>query len=199
MSNLGSKFMNFLKLTDDDEFEDDFYEDDMDYDDRKELEKEEKRLMKERKKEAKRSGNISIDEDSYFDKEPRVSAATTAKRVTPVSSPRQTARKVVQMPASGSDMEVCIMKPTNIDEAQSVCSLLMENHPVVVNLEGIDTIEAQRIMDFICGCVFAIEGNMCQVSRYIFVFSPNEVDISGEYIKDLGSGDYNVEMITKGF
>ena len=52
MANGLSKFMNFLKLTDeDDEFDDDFYEDDYDYDDKKELEREERRLLKEQKKE----------------------------------------------------------------------------------------------------------------------------------------------------
>ena len=61
----------------------------------------------------------------------------------------------------------------------------MENHPVVVNLEGIDLMEAQRIMDFIAGCIYAVNGNMCQVSRYIFIFSPQGIDISGDYLKSL--------------
>lgn len=40
----------------------------------------------------------------------------------------------------------------------------MDGQPVVVNLEGIDIMEAQRIMDFISGCIFSISGNMRQVS-----------------------------------
>lgn len=191
-----NKFMNFLKLTDeDDEFDDDFYEnDDYDYD-QKELEKEEKRLMKERKKEEKRSSSASsYRNDSYYEKEEPV---TATKRT---ASYRSAGSKVVPMPSSGSDFEVCIVKPANIGEAQQVCDLLMNAHPVVVNLEGIDIMEAQRIMDFISGCIFAISGNMCQVSRYIFIFSPKDVDISGDYIKSLENEEsYNIAAFHKEF
>lgn len=193
-----NKFMNFLKLTDeDDEFEDDFYDDDDYAYDEKELEKEEKRLMKERQKEEKRTGAASSfrSNDSYFEREEPVAAP---KRTTP--SYRSSGSKVVQMPSSGSDLEVCIVKPANIGEAQQVCDLLMNAHPVVVNLEGIDIMEAQRIMDFIAGCIFAISGNMCQVSRYIFIFSPKDIDISGDYIKSLENEEsYNIAAFNREF
>ena len=192
-----NKFMNFLKLTDeDDEFEDDFYDDDDYAYDQKELEKEEKRLMKERQKEEKRTGSASsFRNDSYFEKEEPVVAP---KRTTP--SYRPSSSKVVQMPSSSSDLEVCIVKPANIGEAQQVCDLLMNAHPVVVNLEGIDIMEAQRIMDFIAGCIFAISGNMCQVSRYIFIFSPKDIDISGDYIKSLENEEsYNIAAFNREF
>lgn len=193
MANGLSKFMNFLKLTDeDDEFDDDFYDDEYDYNDQKELEKEEKRLMKEKKKEEKRNSFAYRDND-YYEKEESV----TPRRS---SSYRSSGSKVVQMPSSGSDMEVCIVKPANIGEAQQVCELLMNSHPVVVNLEGIDIMEAQRIMDFISGCIFAVTGNMCQVSRYIFIFSPKDVDISGDYIKSLENEEsYNIATFNKEF
>ena len=196
-----NKFMNFLKLTDeDDEFDDDFY-DDEDYDyDRKELEKEEKRLMKERKKEEKRNASSASSYrdrgDRYYDREEPAPAAP--KRSTGYRS--TAGGKVVQMPSSTSELEVCIVKPANIGEAQQVCDLLMDTHAVVVNLEGIDIMEAQRIMDFISGCIFAISGNMCQVSRYIFIFSPKDVEISGDYIKSLENEEsYNIAAFHKEF
>lgn len=195
MANGLSKFMNFLKLTDeDDEFDDDFYDDEYDYDDQKELEKEEKRLLKEQKREEKRV--TPRRNDTYYEKEEPVAPAP--KRT--VSYRSSNSSKVVQMPSSGSDLEVCIVKPANIGEAQQVCDLLMNNHPVVVNLEGIDIMEAQRIMDFISGCIFAISGNMCQVSRYIFIFSPKDVDISGDYIKSLENEEsYNIATFNREF
>ena len=62
----------------------------------------------------------------------------------------------------------------------------MDGQPVVVNLEGIDIMEAQRIMDF--------------VSRYIFVFSPKNIDISGDYIKNMAEGDgFNIPTLNKEF
>ena len=65
---------------------------------------------------------------------------------------------------------------------------------------SIDLMEAQRIMDFISGCIFAISGNMCQVSRFIFIFSPNGVEISGDYIKSLETEEsYNIASFNKEF
>ena len=191
-----NKFMNFLKLTDeDDEFDDDFYEDDDAYDE-KELAREEKRLMKERKKEDRQAGSFSARRDNtYIERDEPV---MMPKR--PVQAARSSGSKVVSMPSANNDMEVCIVKPANIGESQQVCDILMNSHPVVVNLEGIDIMEAQRIMDFIAGCIFAISGNMCQVSRYIFVFSPKDVDISGDYIKSLENEEsYNIAAFNREF
>lgn len=190
-----NRIMNFLKLTDeDDEFDDDIYDDEYDYADQQELEKEEKRYLKEKRKEERRNGGMARKEESYYEPE-RVSAPKKT------SFHATSANKVVQMPASsGTDMEVCIVKPANVGEAQQVCSLLMENHPVVVNLEGIDLMEAQRIMDFIAGCIYAVNGNMCQVSRYIFIFSPQDIDISGDYLKSLETEEsYNIAAFNQEF
>ena len=198
MAGLG-KLMNFLKLTDEDDvFEDVYYNDDYAYD-QKEMEREEKRLLKEQRREERRAAAFRErpeKEEAYYEEEPAP---------TPVSKKTNTYRsvsgsKVVQMPATSGDMEVCIVKPSNIDEAQQVCTLLMEAHPVVVNLEGIDVMEAQRIMDFVAGCIYAVSGNMCQVSRYIFIFSPKDIDISGDYLKSLENEEiYNIASFGKDF
>lgn len=206
MANGLGKLMNFLKLTDeDDEFDDDFYDD---YDDglsQRDLEREEKRLAREKRREEKRTPSYrepsySREEDDFtYERETTASAAP--RRASTASFRSASSGKVVQMPSSsGGDMEVCIVKPANIGEAQQVCTLLMEEHPVVVNLEGIDLMEAQRIMDFISGCIYAISGNMCQVSRYIFIFSPKDIDISGDYIKSLENEEsYNIASFSKEF
>ncbi|MCD7825779.1 MAG: cell division protein SepF [Clostridiaceae bacterium] len=196
MANGINKLMNFLKLTDeDDEFDDDLYDDEYDYEDQKELEREEKRLQKERRKEEKRTmSSASYRNEMDYEEDTPVIPKRSSYRSSSSGS------KVVQMPSSSHDMEVCIVKPSNIGESQQVCDLLMGSHPVIVNLEGIDIMEAQRIMDFISGCIFAISGNMCQVSRYIFIFSPKDVDISGDYIKSLENEEsYNMANFHKEF
>ena len=43
---------------------------------------------------------------------------------------------------------------------------------------GFDPDDAQRIMDFISGCIYAINGKYHQISKYIFIFTPENVDIS---------------------
>lgn len=77
-------------------------------------------------------------------------------------------------------MEVSIIKPNTFEDSQNICNMLLSGRPVVVNLEGFDPDDAQRIMDFISGCIYAIKGQYHQISKYIFIFSPENVDISGD-------------------
>lgn len=86
--------------------------------------------------------------------------------------------KVVSM--NRSAMEVNVIKPHSFEDSQEICNMLLSNRPVIVNLEGFDPDDAQRIMDFISGCIYAINGKYHQISKYIFIFSPENVDISGD-------------------
>ncbi len=189
------KFMNFLKLTDEDDYdEDEFYDDyDDDYDD-KELKREEKRIQREQKREEKKGTSYSHkDYGSDYD-EP---VSFNARK----SSPRTSAGKVVPIHPASSDVEVNIVKPANFGESQQICQILLDGQPVVVNLEGMDLVEAQRIMDFISGCIYSIAGNMRSVSRFIFIFSPKNIDISGDYIKSVTTSDevINIPTLNKEF
>ena len=81
--------------------------------------------------------------------------------------------KVVSL--NRSMMEVKIIQPTSFEDSQEICNTLLEAKPVVVNLEGFDPDDAQRIMDFISGCIYAINGKYHQISKYIFIFTPENV------------------------
>lgn len=93
--------------------------------------------------------------------------------------------KVVPM-NNRSMMEVNIIKPKSFEDSQNICNVLLSNHPVVVNLEGFDPDDAQRIMDFVSGCIYSINGKYHQISKYIFIFSPENVDISGDSLSFAG-------------
>lgn len=84
------------------------------------------------------------------------------------------------VPMNRSTMEVNVIKPHSFEDSQEICNMLLSNRPVIVNLEGFDPDDAQRIMDFISGCIYAINGKYHQISKYIFIFSPENVDISGD-------------------
>ena len=84
------------------------------------------------------------------------------------------------VPMNRTMMEVSIIKPTTFEDSQNICNMLLSGRPVVVNLEGFDPDDAQRIMDFISGCIYSIKGQNHQISKYIFIFTPENVDISGD-------------------
>ncbi|WP_026651189.1 cell division protein SepF [Butyrivibrio proteoclasticus] len=82
---------------------------------------------------------------------------------------------------SAAGMEVCVIKPTSVEDAREITETLLANRTVVLNLEGLDVDIAQRIIDFTSGSCFAISGNLQKISRYIFIITPSSVDISGDF------------------
>ena len=81
------------------------------------------------------------------------------------------------------------MEPNSFEEAQSIADQLKNRRPVIVNLENAEKVLAKRIVDFISGTTYALNGNMQKVGNGIFLFVPTNVDISGEMrdeLKDKG-------------
>ena len=157
------KFLNYMKLNDDDE--DDYYDDD--YMDDDEIEE----------PAPKKSATVRVVEEDTKEERPARKAAQP--KVTPI---RQNVRKV-----AGNGMEVCVIKPTTVEDAREITETLLSNRTVVLNLEGLDVDIAQRIIDFTSGSCFAISGNLQKISHYIFIITPASVDISGDF-QDLISG-----------
>ena len=90
-------------------------------------------------------------------------------------------------------MEVCVIKPTSVEEAREITETLLANRTVVLNLEGLDVDIAQRIIDFTSGSCFAIGGNLQKISHYIFIITPASVDISGDF-QDIFGGSFEMPI-----
>jgi cell division inhibitor SepF len=87
--------------------------------------------------------------------------------------------KVVNIHSS-TQFKVVIMQPESFDDAQDICDHLKNKKPIVINLEDVDKEAAQRIVDFLSGSVYALDGNIQKVSGGIFLIAPNNVVIMGE-------------------
>ena len=163
------KFLNVMRLNPDEE--EDFFNEDYDFDeDDIELEKPAKSNFKAKKEK----------EEEFVDDYKEKPVKTTPK-VTPI---RQSKRN-----ASGSTMEVCVIKPTSVEDAREITETLLNNRTVVLNVEGLDVEVAQRIIDFTSGSTFAISGNLQKISNYIFIITPASVDISGDFLSLVDSFD----------
>ena len=122
-------------------------------------------------------------EDTYEDEKP---AKIVSQKVTPIRSVKR---------APGPGMEVCVIKPTSVDDAREITETLLNNQTVVLNLENLDVEIAQRIIDFASGSTYAISGNLQKISNYIFIITPACVDISGDF-QEIVSGTFNVPPIS---
>ena len=85
-----------------------------------------------------------------------------------------------------------VMKPTSFDDASSICDVLRNGKAIIVNFEGFSPAISQRIMDFVCGCIYAIDGQILQISGFIFIVAPKDMDITGDYTAFLQQDSFGV-------
>ena len=115
-------------------------------------------------------------------------ASTAAPRRRPLieSEPKKTAREprlqgggeTVPMPNVAA-MKMIVYHPVSYEDAQNIIDNLKARKPVIVNMEELDVACAQRILDFISGAIYAINGTIAKISRGIFVVAPTNYDVIG--------------------
>lgn len=107
----------------------------------------------------------------------------------PVRPTRNSRNNIVAMRSSSKGgMEVCMIKPTSVDDGVEICDTLRSGRTVVINLEGIPTDVAQRIIDFASGACYAMNGNMQPISNFIVLATPKHVELTGDF-NDMMSGN----------
>ena len=156
-----SKLMDTMRLNDD-ENEDYFLDDDYEDEDR-----------------PARKGFFKKSDDDFDDD------YDSAEQARPRFLPRPAGNKVVSMRRS---MEVSLVKPTSMDDAKEICDYLLAGKAVVLNMEGIHTEVAQRIIDFTSGATYSMNGNLQKISNYIFIATPQTVELSGDFQDILAAG-----------
>ena len=85
-------------------------------------------------------------------------------------------------------MEVTMIKPTSMDDSRDICDYLLSGKAVVLNMEGIHMETAQRIIDFTSGATYSMNGNLQKISNYIFIATPDSVELSGDFQDILSAG-----------
>lgn len=195
------KFLDAIRLNDDFDDDDEFFDD------------EELEAMDEEKPKRRFFKKLEEDDDEYDDFEDDY-VKPTKKKKEPIEKPdkqpkvtktteRQTSSKVTPMRNSKkqnavSSMEVCVIKPTSMEDTREIADTLLDHCTVVLNLEGIDVEVAQRIIDFSSGSCYSIGGRLQKISSYIFILTPSSVEISGDFQEILNSS-FDVPSVRTNF
>lgn len=173
------KFLNIMKLDDEDEYDDyDEFDEEDDYDD----DAPKRSFFKKKEK------DYDYDLEDAIVKETKTASKPVASKVTPISRRR----------SNGNSMEVCVIKPTSFEDSREITETLLSGRAVVLNFEGLDRDLAQRILDYTCGTCVAIDGNLRKVSNYIIIVTPKSVDISGD-LQDFLTDAFEVPGIKTDF
>ena len=97
-------------------------------------------------------------------------------------------------------MELTLVKPTDMADAQQISDCLLEGKTVVLNMESIlSSGLAQRILDFTSGATYSLNGKLQRVSDGIFIVTPPSVDLSGDFhnllsSESLGNSAFGMRM-----
>lgn len=78
-----------------------------------------------------------------------------------------------------SPFKLVVIEPQSFEECPKLVDSLKSRRPVIINLEKIESESARKIFDFLSGATYALNGNVQKVANNIFVFAPENVDITG--------------------
>jgi cell division inhibitor SepF len=81
---------------------------------------------------------------------------------------------------SQKNIRVVVCEPKVFEDCQSIADNLKNRRPVIVNLEEVNKELAKRVVDFVSGCTYALNGGTQKVGNGIFLFVPNNIDITAE-------------------
>lgn len=174
-------FLDFFKmkdLDDDDEFDDDLFDDDDDDDD-----DEDDYVVRRNNRRQPQQTQASSSYAQPRQAQSSYSAATrqpsSQGRVVDFNSRPQRSENY------RGKSEVYVIRPQEISEAQTVADCLKQGKTIVVNMEGVELAPAQRIIDFIGGACYAIDGTLQAISANIFIAAPNSIEVSGDLREEI--------------
>lgn len=108
----------------------------------------------------------------------------------PSPRPRREARnnKVVDLGSGGQHMKVVLINPENFEAAAEIADQLRDRRPVLMNLENTPKDVSRRLIDFLSGVAYALEGKIKRVATNAYIITPYNVDLMGD---DSGEIDSN--------
>ena len=98
--------------------------------------------------------------------------------------------KVVNI-RTATQMQVVLVKPDRFDNVAEIAEHLREKRAVVLNLETASKDVSRRLVDFLSGCAYALDGKIKKIAVSTYIITPYNVDIVGDLIDELeNSGVY---------
>ena len=87
--------------------------------------------------------------------------------------------QVLNMNASNKQ-EVVLFRPGSFNDTSKAADDLRNRKAVIVNMENVDKAMARRVVDFLSGCVYALDGDVKKIAQSAYLFCPHNMDIVGD-------------------
>ncbi|MBP2073410.1 cell division protein SepF [Thermoanaerobacterium butyriciformans] len=86
-----------------------------------------------------------------------------------------------------SQIKVIILKPENFEQAQTILDNIKNKKPMIIDLQNMERNDAQRLIDFLSGAIFALNGEIKKIANSIFLIVPDNFDIAGDIQEEVDS------------
>ena len=82
--------------------------------------------------------------------------------------------------SSTNKQEVVLFRPGSFNDTSKAADDLRNRRAVIVNMENVDKAMARRVVDFLSGCVYALDGDVKKIAQSAYLFCPHNMDIVGD-------------------
>lgn len=115
--------------------------------------------------------------DSYSISSSSIEALQHPQVGPPIRMPQRS--NIVSLPArrTGTTQQIVLLEPSSFGEAREVAEALKQKKPIIVNVRKTDKDLARRIVDFLSGIAYAIDGHMTKITDSIYIFAPATVEV----------------------
>ena len=148
------------------------------------------------------------DEDDYMDDYEEPAQQTTSRRRRPAAAPVEEVEEdaftgfasvaapaaapaapvastgfsghVVSSASHAGRQEVVLFRPVNFNDASKAADDLRSRKVVVVNLENVDKAMARRVVDFLSGCAYSLDGSVKKIAQAAYLFCPSNLVVNGD-------------------
>ena len=104
-------------------------------------------------------------------------ADTSAPAAAPASS--SFSGQILNMSSSGKQ-EVVLFHARTFDDAAKAANELRSKRAIILNMENVDKALTRRVVDFLSGCVYAVDGKVKKIAQSTYLFCPHSMDIVGD-------------------
>lgn len=122
--------------------------------------------------EAPRRGGRTSDSESA----PYTAADTTAS--SGAAKPTGFSGTVLNM--NSHKQEVVLFHPSSFNDCTKAADDLRDKKGIIVNLENVDKALSRRVVDFLTGCAYALDGKVTKIAQSTYLFSPHSMNVVGD-------------------
>ena len=76
--------------------------------------------------------------------------------------------------------EVVLFRPNAFNDCTKAADDLRDRKAIIVNLENVDKALARRVVDFLTGCAYALDGKVNKIAQSTYLFCPHNMDVVGD-------------------